>query len=155
MTISVFCESAVMSEVELASSVTVSQYVEFTVYSESVSAAMMSESLDAQPDRATVMGSRDASRPVPVNHAWVIECKDAIPLHEQVNRLLRRVRDLAPALRGLLEATDATVALGFVREFGGAEGVPAEGQLSWWLDAADVALLAELGASIDSDEYAL
>jgi hypothetical protein len=144
-----------MSDVEMPVSVTVSQFVDFSVSSVSVSAAMMSESLGAQPDRVTVMGSRDASRPLPVEHAWVIECRDAIPLHEQVTQLLRRVRDLAPALRRLLVATDAAAHLGFVREFGGDEGVPADGQLSWWLDAADVALLAELGASIASDEYAL
>ena len=43
----------------------------------------------------------------------------------------------------------------FVREFGGDDGHPADGQLSWWLDADDVRLLSDLGASIKSDEYAL
>jgi len=131
----------------------VQQYCYFWVSSPVVTAAEMPELLGVAPDRFSVRGSRrEQPTPVPVEHTWEVRCERHARIDEQVGDVLSRVAPVADVVRGLTDSGDTHAGLTMVRYFDDDEG--GYGAMSWGLSAAQIALLARMGASIDADEYA-
>lgn len=151
-----------------------SQYVYFTLVSETVAAEAVTGELGIEPDRTIVRGSRRlAPGPVPCAHRWEVHSPDrAQRIDVQADAVLARVAPAAEAIRRMVDRGDATAALVFVRycndESGteenldpvvSSDGLVLEaiaGQhqlLGWCLEPRHVALLAAMRAAIDADEY--
>lgn len=143
----------------------VDQYVYFALKSHRTPAADMTAFLGIEPDEVMVRGSKRASPPVPVVHAWQVVCREpGRRVDEQaacvLARLLphtERIVDLAHRLDAETEDGTGSAVLEIVRHLGRTEAVPpvfgAPGLLGWWLDRDALAFLAATGASLDVDEY--
>jgi hypothetical protein len=81
----------------------VRQYAYFAVYSSEVPAAVVAERLRMEPDRATVRGSKDPDRPLPLQHSWAVESQHRDHrLDEQISEVIARVKPIESALIQLL-----------------------------------------------------
>jgi hypothetical protein len=129
----------------------VAQYSYFWISSDVVTAAEITGLVGIDPDVISIRGSR-RSQPtmVPVEHSWAVECRDPAGIDEQVAGVLERVRPAAHAIRSLTDRDDVHAGLMLVRYFGEVAGEDAWG---WVLNPSQIALLAEMGAEIQADEY--
>ncbi|WP_157429031.1 DUF4279 domain-containing protein [Agromyces salentinus] len=154
-------------------SVRIRQFVDFSLYSKTISAVAITDALGVEPDRSSVRGSKRDNPPVPVEHLWGLRCDEpGLTGDHQVERVIHRVRPLADRIRELVTSTDVSAQLGIVRYFDAEDGeqenlddavcptgdvlTKLAGQhqlLGWHLEAETLALLASLGAGIDCDEY--
>lgn len=154
-------------------SLRIRQYVYFGLWSTTTSAETITEILATTPDAALVRGSRIADPPRPVSHKWALECSaDDLDVGGQIREVLARVRPLAERIRTLVEGEDVTSCLTVVRFLDDEDGQPERidtveledgtqltkmgGQhqlLGWYVDAADLELLASLHSGLDVDEY--
>jgi hypothetical protein len=131
----------------------VKQYCYFWIASDVLTAADIGDALGVLPDRTSVMGSRRTSpRTVPPEHRWEIVCDRHGRIDEQASELLTRLEPVAARVRTLVDRGDVGAGLMMVRYFDDEDG--GYGAMSWWLSRQQVALLADMGAVIDADEYA-
>lgn len=131
----------------------VQQYCYFWIASRVVTASEITELLGVAPDRVGVMGSkRTEPTPIPVEHAWELRCERHARIDEQASEVLRRIEPVADKVRSLTDREETYAGLTMVRYFDDEEG--GYGAMSWNLTRAQIALLAQMGASIDADEYA-
>ncbi len=130
----------------------VHQYCCFWIASPVVTAAEISELLGVAPDRVSVRGSRRSHpTPVPIEHAWELRCERHARIDDQASEVLRRIEPVADRVRALTNRDDATAGLMMVRYFDDEDG--GYEAMGWSLAAAQIALLARMGASIEADEY--
>lgn len=149
------------------------QYVYFGLRSETTSAETITEVLETSPNATRVRGSRITHPPRPVTHMWALGCRDNdLDVGDQIRDVLARVRPLAPRIKTLVEAGDVSSCLTIVRFLNDEDGQPERidtveledgtqltkmgGQhqlLGWYLDPADLELLASLQSGLDVDEY--
>jgi hypothetical protein len=150
-----------------------SQYVYLALWSETTTAAEMTADLGVAPDKVMVRGSKRASPPVPIGHAWKLECRDrGLSLDEQIERVLIRVTPVASKVRSLVDSGDVKAVLQVVRYFNDHDGeeeafeasitpegellerIPGQHQLlGWHLPTSTIQLLASMSAELDADEY--
>ena len=131
----------------------VRQYCYFWIASPVVTASEITELLGVTPDRVGVRGSRRAQpKPVPIEHSWELRYEPHAPIDEQASDVLRRIESAAALVRTLTSRDDVCAGLMMVRYFDDEDG--GYGAMSWRLAPAQIALLADMGASIDADEYA-
>jgi len=154
--------------------VRIKQHASFTIYSASVAADEVERLVGLQPDRVSVRGSRTASPPRPLEHAWKVLCDErGLTVEEQVDRIVARLSPYRPAIRKVVNEIDEVHAvLGVVRYFGawladgdgeeedlaigpdGWEKLPGQHQLlGWHLPREVMEFLLDLGAEMDFDEY--
>ena len=89
---------------------------------------------------------------MPVEHAWELRCERHARIDEQASEVLSRIAPVADKVRALTSRDNTHAGLMMVRYFDDAEG--GFGAMSWSVTTAQVALLAHMGASIDTEEYA-
>lgn len=131
----------------------VRQYCYFWISSQVVNASEITELLGVAPDRVQIRGSRrEEPTPVPVNHTWQVRCERHARIDEQASEVLSRIEPVAGAVRALTERGDTYAGLTMVRYFDAEEG--GYSAMSWGLVPGQIELLAQMGASIDADEYA-
>lgn len=151
-----------------------SQYVYFSLTSETLTADAIAAELGIEPDRRSVLGSRQMTpSPLPSAHRWSVVGPDpAQALDVQAGAVLDRVAPVAGVIRAMVDRDDVTADLVFVRYFNDQDGEEEDldpvttpdglvleriaGQhqlLGWCLESDQVALLATMRASIDADEY--
>jgi Domain of unknown function (DUF4279) len=145
------------------------QYVHFAIFSDTLTGADIANLVGLEPDRITVRGSRRTDPPIPRSHCWEVVCESkGMPIDEQVEAVLERLRPIESALADVTTSPNCTAVLQLVRYFDHEDGEPEEvsdptdrlqklpGQhqlLGWCLPHKDLAFLVRLGASIDADEY--
>lgn len=130
----------------------VRQYCYFWIASQTVTADQITAVVGIEPDRVTVRGSKStAPRVVPVEHSWALVCDRHGPIADQVTAVLNRIERSAHAVRELVDGHQAWAGLTMVRYFGDADG--GYEAMGWSLTTEQVALLAAMGACIQSDEY--
>jgi Domain of unknown function (DUF4279) len=145
------------------------QYVHFVIFSDTLSGAAIADLVGLEPDRIAVRGSRRTDPPIPRSHRWEVVCEShGMPIDEQVEAVLERLRPIESALTDVTTSPHCTAVLQLVRYFDHEDGEPEEvsdpndrlqklpGQhqlLGWYLPHKDLAFLVRLGASIDADEY--
>jgi hypothetical protein len=131
----------------------VRQYCYFWLASETVTAEQITERLGLEPDRTAVMGSRRASpRVVPAAHRWEVRCETHGSIDEQASTVLARITPAADRVRTLVVGDDVEAGLMMVRWFDDPDG--GYDAMGWRLTREQIQLLAHMGASVDSDEYA-
>lgn len=131
----------------------VQQYCYFWLASEAVTAEQVTEHLGIEPDRTSVMGSRrTAPRVVPAAHRWEIRCETHGRIDEQVSAVLARIAPAADRVRDLVDRLDVAAGLMMVRWFDDPEG--GYNAMGWAMSAEQIQLLARMGATVESDEYA-
>ncbi|GAB1645366.1 DUF4279 domain-containing protein [Krasilnikovia sp. MM14-A1259] len=131
----------------------VRQYCYFWLASEAVTAEQITERLGLGPDRTAVMGSRRTSPGVvPAAHRWEIRCETHGPIDEQASTVLARIAPAADQVRALVDGGDVEAGLMMVRRFDDPDG--GHHAMGWWLTREQIQLLARMGASVESDEYA-
>ena len=151
-----------------------SQYVYFTLISETLTADAIAAEVGIDPDRTSVLGSRQMTpRRIPRVHRWSLYSTDAAqPIDVQTVAVLGRIAHAAGAIRRLVDRDEVTAELVFVRLFNdkdgeeenldsvttedglGLERIAGQHQLpGWCLEPDQLALLAAMRASIDADEY--
>ena len=131
----------------------VRQYCYFWLASEVVTAGRITELLGLEPDRIAAMGSRRTSpRAVPAAHRWEINCRTHGRIDEQVSTVLGRIAPAADRVRALVDGGDVDAGLMMVRWFDDPDG--GYGAMGWWLTREQIQLLARMGATVESDEYA-
>lgn len=140
----------------------VDQYVCFALKSHRTPAADMTAFLGIEPDEVMVRGSKRASPPIPVVHAWQAVCREpGRRVDEQAACVLARlvphtarIADLARRLDAEVEDGEGSAVLEVVRRLRASEDTPpAADLLGWFLDRDALAFLAATGASLDVDEY--
>jgi hypothetical protein len=131
----------------------VQQYCYIWLASEVVTAEQITECLGLEPDRTAVMGSRRTSPGlVPATHRWEIRCETHGRIDEQASTLLARIAPAADRVRALVDSGDVDAGLMMVRYFDDPDGE--FNAMGWWLSREQIQLLARMGASVESDEYA-
>ncbi|GAB1688591.1 DUF4279 domain-containing protein [Krasilnikovia sp. M28-CT-15] len=130
----------------------VRQYCYFWLASEAVTAEQITKRLGLEPDRTAVMGCRRTSPVVPAAHRWEIRCETHGAIDEQASIVLARVAPAADRVRALVDGGDVEAGLMMVRWFDDPDG--GYNALGWWLTREQIQLLARMGASVESDEYA-
>ena len=131
----------------------VQQYCYFWLASEVVTAEKVTEHLGIEPDRTSVMGSRRTSPlVVPAAHRWEIRCETHGRIDEQASSVLARMAPVADRVRDLVGSGDVAAGLMMVRWFDDPEG--GYNAMGWWISAEQIQLLARMGATVESDEYA-
>lgn len=151
----------------------ISQYVYFDLSSDTVTAETITSRLGIQPDQTSIRGSRRAEPPIPTRHHWSVRCSErGLCVDDQITRVLDRIEPMRGKILDLISGGEVFARLQIVRNFddesgeeevldsfvtpgGGIAGkVPGQHQLlGWILSAAQVAVLASMRATIDSDEY--
>lgn len=130
----------------------VRQYCYFRIESRTVTADQITAILGMQPDRATVRGSRSAAPRVhPANHSWVVECTEHGRIDQQVAAVLRRIEPISHLVRRLVDHDHVDAGLMMVRDFDAEDG--GYNAMGWCLEPEQIALLAAMGAGVQSDEY--
>jgi hypothetical protein len=153
--------------------VRISQYVSFDLSSDTVTAETVTSRLGIQPDRTSIRGSRRAEPPIPTRHHWSVRCRErGLRVDDQITVVLDRIEPVRQKILDLIAGGEVFARLQIVRNFddesgeeevldpfvtpggGIAEKVPGQHQLlGWILSAEQVAVLASMRATIDSDEY--
>lgn len=139
----------------------VRQYVYFALSSRSTSAAEMSAALGIEPDRTVTRGSRRTEpSAAPVDHRWVVECRDpGLAVDEQVARILRRLAPHTDAIAALARRLDGepeagpSAVLEVVRYFNEGDSEHQAPSLGWHLGRDVLDFLDATGAVLDVDEY--
>lgn len=149
----------------------INQYVYFALRSDELSADQITERLGLEPDERVIRGARTPEPPVPVSHSWKLVCrKPGMRVDEQAERVLTRLAPVADQIRALTTTGEVNAELQFVRYFDdedapSAPSVELYGEnglevgpephylLGFHLSADRLRLLADIGASIDCDEY--
>jgi hypothetical protein len=90
--------------------------------------------------------------PVPIHHSWELRCERHARIDEQASDVLSRIERVAASVRSLTNRDDTWAGLMMVRYFDDEEG--GYGAMSWCLAPVQIALLADMGASINADEHA-
>ena len=130
----------------------VKQYCYFWIASQTMTADQVTEMVGIEPDRVTVCGSKStAPRVVPVEHSWALVCDRQGPIDEQVTDVLNRIEPAATIVRSLVDEGQVQAGLMMIRYFGDADG--GYDAMGWSLTPEQIALLAAIGADIQSDEY--
>lgn len=149
------------------------QFVYFGLWSDTLTAAAITQILELSPDATSVRGSLHLDPPRPPHHRWALECRRTeLRIDEQIAHVLTRVRPIADRIKPLTLTGDVTAALIIVRYFDDEAGEPEridtielpDGQpltklsgqhqlLGWHIEPADLQLLALLHADLDVDEY--
>jgi hypothetical protein len=147
--------------------------VYFDLSSVTVTAETITSRLGIQPDETSVRASRRAEPPIPTRHHWSVRCRErGLCVDDQITRVLGRIEPVRTKILDLISGGEVFARLQIVRNFddesgeeevldsfvtpGGdiAEKVPGQHQLLGWILSADqVAVLASMRATIDSDEY--
>ncbi|MEU3118560.1 DUF4279 domain-containing protein [Micromonospora chalcea] len=131
----------------------VQQYCYFWLDSEAVTAEQITEFLGLEPDRTAAMGSRRTSpRLVPAAHRWEIRCETHGRIDEHASAVLARIAPAADRVRALVDGGDVDAGLMMVRWFDDPDG--GYNAMGWRLSCEQIQLLARMGASVESDEYA-
>jgi Domain of unknown function (DUF4279) len=153
--------------------VRISQYVYFDLSSHTVTAETITSRLGIQPDQTLIRGSRRAEPPIPTRHHWSVHCRErGLCVDDQITVILDRVEPVRAKILDVISGGEVFARLQIVRNFddesgeeevldsfvtpggGIAEKVPGQHQLlGWILSAEQVAVLASMRATIDSDEY--
>ena len=153
--------------------VRIRQYVYFSLFSEIVTAAAISEALGIYPDKVSVRGSKRINPPVPVTHSWDLRSDEpGLTVDDQIERVIHRLRPLEDQIREILASSDTKAKLQIVRYFDAEDGeqeilddvVSQSGEvltklagqhqlLGWHLDVRTLTFLSGIGADIDCDEY--
>lgn len=138
------------------------QYAYFALFSQHISADDMTSQLGITPDKLAVRGSRFTEPAVvPVDHAWVIECRDpGLRVDEQITRVLDRLQPHTDRICDLTRhlAGAGGAALHVVRCFNDtdqtqSDAADAPNLFGWHLDRTVLDFLSASGAVLDVDEY--
>lgn len=149
----------------------VNQYVYLALRSNDLSADQMAERLGMAPDERVTRGARSTEPPVPAAHVWRLVCRQPhMRIDEQAESVLGRVVPVVHRIKALTEAGYVEAVLQFVRYFdddapparqvelvgenGPEVGPEPHDLLGFHLSAERLRLIADIGASIDCDEYA-
>lgn len=154
----------------------ISQFSYFTIGSEVMSAAEMSDRLGMLPDEHSERGSRSSDPIFPRSHAWKVVCKKpGLRVDDQIRSVVGRLEPVVDRIADLvaelheMESGRATT-LQVVRFFDDDEGEEdrpnphaaelgmrkLDGQhflLGWHLDKNVLEFLERTGAELDVDEY--
>lgn len=152
--------------------VRISQYVYFSLSSDSVTAATITARLDIEPDRISVRGARDAVRVLPRAHRWSVYARrDNRPIDDMITEIVQRLDPVVGDIAALVRELPVHAQLQLVRKFDDPEGDEDEGTppqlaargiekvdgqhhlLGWHLDRQTLDFIDTVRAELDVDEY--